>query len=131
MNSKATHNAVQGIAPPSGKFTHLPERKENLRTEFNPVHDAAKVVEIDEESKDVINEISSMYSDSAVFQNVEVKKQREPGENDYVYMNFSMRNKPSESVPRIKTKNFVEDQDDAENPAGAAYGAFSVPSNKQ
>jgi len=46
-------------------------------------------------------------------------------------MNFSMRNKPTESAPRIKTNNFVEDNEDIENPAGAAYGAFSVPSNKQ
>jgi len=30
------------------------------------VHDAAKVVDFDEESKDAINEINSIYSDSAL-----------------------------------------------------------------
>lgn len=35
--------------------------------EFVPIQDGTKVVDIDEESKDVINEINSIYSDSAVF----------------------------------------------------------------
>ena len=77
--------------------------------EFVPIQDGTKVVDIDEESKDVINEINSIYSDSAVFQNEAVQKLREPEKNDYVYMNLSMRNKPNENVSRIKTNNFVDE----------------------
>lgn len=61
MNSRTTHNAVQGIAPPSGKFTHLPERKDSPR--MFALQDEARVVDVDEETKDVIYEINSIYSD--------------------------------------------------------------------
>jgi hypothetical protein len=71
MNSRQTHNAVQGIAPPSGKLyipEYVPDERPLRISSPRAVKESNESEDPDEESKDeVAYQVTSIYSDQAIY----------------------------------------------------------------